>query len=192
MNNEKTGKLIQQLRKEKKLTQKQLADLLLVSDKAISKWERGVGYPDISLLNQLANILEVDSARILTGDLTPNDMDGGNMKKIKFYVCPDCGNTLVVTGDSDLSCCGRKLSPLPSKQSDEAHQIEISEVENDLYLTFSHAMEKDHYITFVAYVCYDRVLLVKLYPEQSSEVRFPMMQRGKLYYHCSKHGLFQK
>ena len=51
-------------------------------------------------------------------------------------------------------------------------------------------MEKDHYIRFAAYVSYDRILLIKLYPEQGGEVRFPRMHGGTLYLCCSQHGLF--
>ena len=50
----KVGKLIYTLRKEKDMTQKQVADLMHISDKAISKWERGLGCPDVSLLPELS------------------------------------------------------------------------------------------------------------------------------------------
>lgn len=56
----KTGHLIYQLRKEKNLTQLQLAKLMNLSDKTISKWERGLGCPDVSLLIELSKIFEVD------------------------------------------------------------------------------------------------------------------------------------
>ena len=52
-------------------------------------------------------------------------------------------------------------------------------------------MTKEHYIGFVAYVRFDRVLTIKLYPEQDATVRFPKMFGGKLYYYCNKHGLFE-
>ncbi|WP_295209879.1 helix-turn-helix transcriptional regulator [Ruminococcus sp.] len=55
MDYKKIGELICQLRKEKGLTQLQLAEKLHVSDKAVSKWERGIGCPDVSILNALAN-----------------------------------------------------------------------------------------------------------------------------------------
>ena len=58
MNNLKTGKYIQKLRQEKNLTQNDLAKKLFISDKAISKWERGLCAPDISLLEKLAEILD--------------------------------------------------------------------------------------------------------------------------------------
>ena len=57
MDCEKIGLTIKALRKEKGMTQLQLADRLNVSDKAVSKWERGVGCPDISLLSELASLL---------------------------------------------------------------------------------------------------------------------------------------
>ena len=81
MNSEKVGKLIYQLRKEKKLTQKQLADIINVSDKAISKWERGAGCPDITLLTQLSKALNISIDRILDGELDLNKIDSGNINK---------------------------------------------------------------------------------------------------------------
>ena len=55
MNREKTGFLIAAARKEKNMTQKDLAKALHVSDRAVSKWERGAGFPDVGLLEPLAN-----------------------------------------------------------------------------------------------------------------------------------------
>ena len=112
MDYEKIGSLICKLRKEKGLTQKQLGDKLHLSDKTISKWERGLGCPDISSLQSLADILGVNTEKILLGELNQKDLDGGNMKKLKFYMCPDCGNIIISTSNSEVSCCGRKLSAL--------------------------------------------------------------------------------
>ncbi len=190
MDCDKVGKLILDLRKEKGLTQKQLADAMNISDKTISKWERGLGCPDVSLLHELSEILGVNIDKILSGNLEPNNADIGNMKRIKFYTCPTCGNVLTSTGDAQISCCGRKLSPLVAKVSDENHHLNIETIENDYYITFSHDMSKSHYISFIALVTYDRVCLVKLYPEQGSEVRLPMLRRGKIYFYCSEHGLW--
>jgi transcriptional regulator with XRE-family HTH domain len=186
----KVGKLIKGLRNEKKMTQKQLADRINVSDKAISKWERGLGCPDVSLLSELSRALGVNIEKLLLGELELNNADGGNMKRIRFYVCPNCGNILTATGDAELSCCGRKLTKLIVKPADEAHQLKVEVVEEDYYITFEHEMSKTHYISFLAYVSIDRVLLIRLYPEQSSEVRFPRLHGGKIYYYCSQDGLF--
>lgn len=186
----KVGKLILGLRKEKGMTQRQLADAMNISDKAISKWERGLGCPDVSLLRELSEVLGVNIEQILLGNLEPNNADGGNMKRIKFYVCSNCGNILTTTGEAEVSCCGRKLVPLVPKPADENHQLNVEEIENDLYITFQHEMSKKHYLNFIAYVECDRVLFVKLYPEQSGEARFPKMYSGKLYFGCNQHGLW--
>ncbi|WP_105614667.1 helix-turn-helix domain-containing protein [Vallitalea okinawensis] len=188
----KIGKLILSLRKEKNMTQKQIADAMNISDKTISKWERGLGCPDVSLLSELSQIFGVNIEKILLGDLDPNHADGGNMKRIKFYVCRNCGNILNSTGQAQVSCCGRKLEPLHAKEANDVHKIKIDEVENedDCYITIPHEMTKSHYISFVAYVTYDRLLLVKLYPEQGAELRFPKMDHGKVYFYCSQHGLW--
>lgn len=190
VNGIKTGALICRLRKEKGLTQKQLAQALHLSDRTISKWERGQGLPDVSVLGALSDQLGVQVEQILAGDLQTKKVDGGNMKRVKFYVCPSCGNLMTSTGDADVSCCGRKLSPLVLQEGDTSHHVTAEKIENDIYLTFSHEMKKEHYLNFVAYVDYDRILLIRLYPEQGGEVRFPKMHGGKLYVGCSRHGLF--
>lgn len=72
MDNRKTGKFISQRRKELNLTQKQLAEKLNVTDKAISKWETGNGAPDIALLSLLAKTLNVSVIEILDGEYSKN------------------------------------------------------------------------------------------------------------------------
>lgn len=196
MNLEKVGSLIFKLRKEKSMTQKQVADLLNISDKTVSKWERGLGCPDVSILTELSKIFDINIEKILLGDLQPNSVDGGNMKRIKFYICPSCSNIISTTGEGDISCCGRKLKAAIPSTIDDNHKISIEEVENDYYVEIDHEMTKEHYISFVAYVTYDRVLLIKLYPEQNPTVRFPRLcgkfERGKFYIYCNQHGLLMK
>ncbi len=188
----KVGKLILSLRKEKQMTQKDLAEAIGISDKTVSKWERGLGCPDVSLLGDLSRILGVNIEKILLGDLEPNDVDGGNMKRIHFYVCPCCGNVLNSTNEAEISCCGRKLVALLANEEDTDHEIQVQEIENEYYITTQHEMSKQHFISFVAYVTYDRVLLVKLYPEQNAELRIQRTSGGSLYYYCNQHGLWKK
>lgn len=188
----KVGKLLFRIRKEKNLTQKEIADKMNISDKTISKWERGLGCPDVSLLSELSNILGVNIEKILLGELNPNEINGGNMKRTKFYVCETCGNIITSTGEADISCCGRKLSELTAMTENDSHQLNIEIIEDDYYITIPHEMEKGHYISFIAYVLCDRVFLFKLYPEQNAEVRFTKVNGGKLYAYCSKHGLWTK
>lgn len=61
MDCKKSGALIRRLRLGKDMTQSALAELLGVSVQAVSKWERGLGYPDVSLINDLSSILGVDA-----------------------------------------------------------------------------------------------------------------------------------
>lgn len=68
MNREKTGALIAAARKEKNMTQKDLAKALHVSDRAVSKWERGAGFPDVGLLEPLANALGLQVLDLLRGE----------------------------------------------------------------------------------------------------------------------------
>lgn len=187
----KIGRLILSLRKEKNMTQKDIANLMNISDKTISKWERGLGCPDVSLLGELSNILGVNIEKILLGDLNPNDQDRGNMKQIKFYACQSCGNVMTSSGQAGVSCCGRKLQALIPKPEDEAHKITVNEIEDDYFITIQHEMSKTHFISFVAYIAYDRMLLIKLYPEQNAELRFPKMYGGRFYAYCSQHGLWR-
>ena len=68
MNAEKTGRLISELRKEKGLTQQQMAEQLYVSDKAVSRWETGRGFPEITVLENIAQLLSVSVAEIIKGE----------------------------------------------------------------------------------------------------------------------------
>ena len=188
----KVGALILSLRKEKNMTQKEIGNKMNISDKTISKWERGLGCPDVSLLADLSNIFGVHIEKILIGDLEKKSPDGGNMKKLKFYVCRDCNNVLTSTSLAEISCCGRKLDVIAPSPQNENHEISIAEIENDYYITLNHEMSKKHFISFVAYVSYDKILLTKLYPEQDAALRIPRFPSGKLFVYCNEHGLFEK
>ena len=192
MNNYVTGSTIKLLREKIGYTQKQLAERLMVSDKAVSKWESGRGLPDISLIEPLAKTLGVSLAELLSGECVQNTNRHGNMLKSRFYVCPVCGNVIFSTGEGAYSCCGVQLPPLEAETDDPEHAILIEHMEGDLYVTMQHPMEKTHYISFFAYVSADRVQIVKLYPEQNAEARFPARGRGTLYAYCNHHGLFGK
>ena len=68
MAQENVGAFMQKMRREKGMTQKELADILHISDKTISKWERGNGFPEISLLLPLCNELDLSVNELLTGE----------------------------------------------------------------------------------------------------------------------------
>lgn len=188
-----TAEIIKSLREGKRLTQRELASAVGVTDKAVSKWESGRGLPDISLIDALAQALGVSVAELLTGDVRENANRAGNMMRSKFYVCPICGNVVHAMGEGSFSCCGVQLMPQEAEEADEddAHRVHVERIENDWYLTLDHPMTKQHYLSFAAYVTSDTVSLKKLYPEQSPEVRFPMRGSGLLYVFCNQHGLFR-
>lgn len=186
-----TGTLIRSLREERGLTQRQLADALGVTDKAVSKWERGGGCPDIELLGALSDHLGTPVETLLAGTLAADERMGGTMKRTAFRVCPTCGNIITTTGDADVSCCGRKLPALVALPADEAHAVHVEPVEGDWYVTFDHEMSKQHHLGFVAVVGFDRMAVEKLYPEQGAEARLPRLAGAKLYTYCTAHGLMR-
>lgn len=190
MDQAKTGSIIQSLRRDLGLTQKELADMVGISDKAVSKWERGMGMPDLSLLPKLSEILKVDMESLISGNLEENQSQGGNMKKLKFYVCSECGNVITSTEDTSVSCCGKRLAELEIKKADDDHKLDVEIIENEYYITSEHEMKKEHYIDFVALVSGDTLILKKQYPEWDLQSRIPKIAHGKLIWHCNKHGLF--
>ena len=84
MNPYVTGQTIQMLREKRRMTQKQLADLLYISDKTVSKWETGKGLPDIMLLEPLAKALHVSVPELFSGTEIVNQNRTGNMLKTRL------------------------------------------------------------------------------------------------------------
>ena len=186
-----TGAVIRKLRESKKMTQEELADRIFVSSKAVSKWETGQGFPDISLLEPLANALGISVIELLSGEDIKNLNRSSNMAKVKFYVCPVCGNVIQSTGEAIVCCCGITLPPLEAENADAQHMIRREITEDEYYVTADHPMTKDHYISFLAAVSDQGIQLVKLYPEGPAEARFRISRVRKLYAYCNRHGLFQ-
>ena len=72
MDLKKIGKFIADCRKSKKLTQEQLAEKLYITDRAVSKWERGLSLPDASIMIDLCNILGISVNELLVGEMIEN------------------------------------------------------------------------------------------------------------------------
>lgn len=192
MNSYATGAMIRKLREEKNLTQADLAELLFVSDKAVSKWETGKGYPDITLIEPLASALGVSVPELLSGENTCNHNRSANMQRTVFYVCPLCGNIITAIGECVVLCCGITLIPQEAEEPDEAHALNIEPVEDELYISLPHEMTKSHYISFVAALTFDGLKLVKLYPEGNAEARLKSRGIRAIYWYCNHHGLFMQ
>lgn len=191
MNTYITGAVIKRLRESKGITQAELADKIGVSSKAVSKWETAKGLPDITLIEPLAKALGVSVAELFSGEKTVNRNRNSNILKSKIYVCPLCGNVITAGGDAVISCCGIALPPLEAEECDEEHFVKTEKVEDEYFISISHDMTKEHYISFASYVTSDRIQTVKFYPEGNAEARFKLTGRGVLYIYCNKHGLFK-
>lgn len=192
MNTYITGLTIKNIRESKGMTQSELADILGVTSKAVSKWETAKGLPDISLLQSLALALDTSVIELMNGEKIINKNISSNMLRTKFYVCPVCGNIIHSVGDTLVSCCGITLPVLEAESFDDNHEIIIDVVENEHFISIKHDMTKQHYISFLAYVSSDRIQFVKLYPEGNAETRLQLRGRGYLYAFCNKHGLMKK
>lgn len=191
MNQYVTGAAIKRLREGKGLTQSDLAQKLNVSNKTVSKWETGKGYPDITLISPLAETLGVSVIELLSGNDITNRNRSFNMLLAKIYVCPVCGNVIFGSGEALVSCCGITLPVLEAEETDESHSISIETVEDEYFITVNHEMTKEHYISFVAALSDDGIQLIKLYPEGNAEARFKIRRIKYLYYYCNRHGLFR-
>lgn len=187
-----TGATIRTLREKYRMTQAELAERLCVSDKAVSKWETGRGFPDVSLLEPLGKALHVSVPELLCGQTVVNKNKAANMLKSLFYICPVCGNVLFARGDALISCCGIQLPALEAEEPDNAHRVNVQRVEDEIYVSSDHSMGKDHYLSFVAYMTPDRCETIVLYPEGNAEARFFYRGTGWLYYYCNQHGLFRQ
>lgn len=103
MNTNQMGALIARLRKEKGMTQQELADRLGVTDKAVSKWERGLACPDIACLPQVAEILGVNVDELLSGlrSESPHpfrELSRGDIKDMCLLLCRCVSLGLAVGG----------------------------------------------------------------------------------------------
>lgn len=111
MNSYVTGETIRHLRAQRRMTQEQLAETLGVTGKAVSKWETGRGFPDMSLLEPLARALRISVPELLSGEQVVNSNRAANILRSSLYVCPVCGNIIHASGAAVVSCCGVALPP---------------------------------------------------------------------------------
>ena len=192
MNSYITGAMIKELREQNSMTQSELAERLGVSDKAVSKWETGRGYPDITLLEPIADVFQISVVELLSGAAVTNTNVAANMLRSRFYVCPICGNTVHSMGQSVISCHGIILPPLEAEEAEGKHEIVLQKAEDEYFVSVDHEMTKEHYISFLAAVSSDRVQIVKLYPEGNAEARFKISGVRMLYFYCNRDGLFRK
>ena len=116
--------------------------------------------------------------------------------------CTKCGAIVKIIEDCNcpcgIECCGEKMETLVPNTVDaavEKHVPAVERVEDEILVRVGeveHPMEKEHYIMWIAQVKDNRVTMVDLYPEQSTETRFPYIPGATIYAYCNKHGLWKK
>ncbi len=190
MNQYVTGAVIRELREKNKMTQLELAEKLGVSDKTVSKWETGKGYPDITLLEPIAEAFRISVTELISGNPVHNANVSANMLRSKFYVCPICGNVIHGMGEAAIHCHGIQLTPLEAEPTDDRHMILIERVEDEYYVRIDHSMTKEHYISFMAAASSDDMQIRKLYPEGNAEARFKISGVRRIFFYCNRDGLF--
>lgn len=190
MNQYITGAVIKELREKNRLTQQQLADKLGVSDKTVSKWENAKGYPDITLLEPIAEAFSVSVMELISGNAVHNTNVSANVLRSKFYVCPVCGNVICSMGETVINCHGVLLSAETPEQTDESHKVSVERIEDEYYVQVKHDMTKKHYISFIAAMSSDGLQMVKLYPEGNAEARFKIRRVRRILFYCNRDGLF--
>ena len=190
MNQYVTGAVIRELREKSRMTQARLAEKLGVSDKTVSKWETAKGYPDITLLEPIAEAFRISVTELISGNTVFNSNVSANMMRSRFYVCPVCGNAIHSMGEAAIHCHGILLTPLEVEPADERHRLLIERVEDEYYVRIDHSMTKDHYISFAAAASSDEMQMVKLYPEGNAEARFKIRGVRRIFFYCNRDGLF--
>ncbi len=161
-----------------------------MSDKTVSKWETGKGYPDISLLEPIAKVFGVSITELLTGNAVSNGNVSANMLRSRFYVCPVCGNVIHSMGEAVIHCHGILLTTCRAESPDDTHKVCIEKVEDEYYVRVVHDMTKQHYISFIAALGSDKMQMVKLYPEGNAEARVKINGVRTLLFYCNRDGLF--
>ncbi len=172
---EKEGNAIRQARLEKGLTQNELARMINVSDKTVSKWERDLGLPDVSTLPRLSRILGISISSII-GDETEK-----KMKKTCFYHCPICHSVASSQGEMDISCCGKRLVALKEEKAEEEEKLMLEDVEDEIHITSGHPQTKEDHIAFIAFINGERTEMIRTYPEWDISVRIKK-RRGRLFF----------
>lgn len=109
--------------------------------------------------------------------------------------CEVCGNIVqAMENEGNLTCCGQKMKEIEANSTDasfEKHVPNYERIEDEIYVTVKHPMEKEHFIKWIALIADGRQYRITLYPEQNAECRFPYIPGSILYAYCNKHDLWK-
>lgn len=118
-----------------------------------------------------------------------NNFINSNLIKAKFYICPECGNVNICTKNVQISCCGHNLNEsVPQKANDESC-LKAEAIEDEWFISSSHPMEKDNYISFVSFITGDKIQFIKQYPEWDMQLRIQRREHGVLLWYSKQNGL---
>ena len=114
--------------------------------------------------------------------------------------CASCGALVKVIEDCTnencgLQCCGKEMQLLVPNSVDaavEKHVPTYKIIEDEIFVTVNHVMEKEHFIEWICLVADNKEYFVRLFPEQNAECRFPYIENSVIYAYCNKHGLWKK
>lgn len=148
MDNKKIGKLISDLRKKQGLTQEQLGDKVGVGFRAVSKWERGITLPDITIINELSKILGISSDELLSGELKDKPQINNN-KKTKPYI------TITI---SIITIIILFITSIFIYQNNKTYKYEIISVENEeFYVKGNVYFDKDVFTMLISEIQFKNI-----------------------------------
>ena len=119
--------------------------------------------------------------------------------ELKIKRCEECGAIVGILKDCTcedcgIKCCGkdmRLLKPNSEEAAVEKHVPTYELIEDEIYVTVNHVMDKDHYIEWIAVVEGNKKSVITLYPEQNAEARFKYVPGSTIYAYCNKHGIWK-
>ncbi len=144
----------------------------------------------MSLPGLLSSALQMGIPVLLSSDLAEDQLTGGNMKRTHFFICPVCGSLSFCTGDMAVSCCGRPLEPLVPQKAAPGKALRVTESDGDWYVESDHPASKEDYISFLALVTGEMLLVLRQYPEWDIHARIPGRPHGTLVWYSTSQGLF--
>lgn len=101
--------------------------------------------------------------------------------RLKLFVCPNCGALMCGYGNMEMICCGNHLQSVPVTKAEANERPDVEEYDGEYVLRYKHEMSKECYIAGVIAERYDRVEIVRLFPEQEALVHLPALTGAKIY-----------
>ena len=120
-------------------------------------------------------------------------------RELMVKKCKKCGALVRVIEDCKCAgcgivCCGEMMETLVPNSVDaaiEKHVPTFEKMDDGIFVTVNHVMEKEHFIEWIALVSENEEYFVTLYPEQNAQAHLPYIPGSKLYAYCNKHGLWE-